>query len=370
MSNSAIDRPTMPGTLWPARGHYVGPAPEDVLRRNLGRLKDSGTLDDFTEPPAPEDTQEHVFEARWRVDDDVTVRARLTLAPVQDRDEVCEWLLVAEAERPWDDRWPSPATMFWPADDDVAWDHHHAVQGLRLRHVHPLPDDDKAVRRVLKAAAREAWSVNIVVHEAMTPDEQGRLPLARLLPPGLRHRVVEHRATPQQLRAVNWALRDLGVEVPRGGALILPPTPAPPGYDGWAHSARSVFLDGSEPTELIDVLRRFVALPKPLPEGAEDALNALREHWTLMTHEEELARERGLVAMYAEALEAMTRSRDMYREAAERAHEALAAYRDAPGPEAEALERGRSLTQTASPLRQLTRTFERLKGNAKGTRSS
>ncbi len=34
------------------------------------------------------------------------------------------------------------------------------------------------------------------------------------------------------------------------------------------------------------------------------------------------------MAMYAEALDAMTKSRDLYREAAERAHEALAAYRE------------------------------------------
>ena len=33
--------------------------------------------------------------------------------------------------------------------------------------------------------------------------------------------------------------------------------------------------------------------------------------------------------MYAEALKAMTKSRDLYREATERAHEALAAYREA-----------------------------------------
>ncbi|CAM5746164.1 hypothetical protein SAFG77S_11868 [Streptomyces afghaniensis] len=38
----------------------------------------------------------------------------------------------------------------------------------------------------------------------------------------------------------------------------------------------------------------------------------------LLTLEEELERQRGLVAMYAEALEAMTKSRDLYREAAER----------------------------------------------------
>ncbi|MFI5683219.1 hypothetical protein [Streptomyces sp. NPDC051636] len=364
MSNSATDRATTPRTVWLARGRHNGaPTAEDVLRRNLRRLKVDEVLDDFAEPPDPEDTPGRVFEARWRVAGGVTVRARLTLLPPQGREDGRKWRLVAEAERPWDDAWPSPATMFWPDDEETAWDHHDAVPELRLRHVNPLPADDKVMRRVLRDAARESWCVNVVVHEAMTPDALGKLPLARLLPPGLRHRVVEHRAAPHQLRAVNYALKDLGVEVPRGGAVVLPPHPAPPDHDARDHAVRSVFLDGSEPAELIDVLRRFTTLPRPLPEGAEQALTGLREKWTLLTLEEELARQRELVAMYAEALEAMTRSRDLYREAAERANEALAAYRDAPAPPAE-----RPAAPSPSPLQQLTRTFERLKVSAKALR--
>ncbi|MEU1407616.1 hypothetical protein ABZ471_35665, partial [Streptomyces sp. NPDC005728] len=239
---------------------------------------------------------------------------------------------------------------------------------LRFRQVNALPEDDKEMRRRLRDAAREAWCVNVVVHEAMTPDEHGRLPLARLLPPGLRHRVVEHRAAPQQLRAVNWALKVLGVEVPRGGAVVLPPDPAPAGYDGGEHSVRSVFLDGSEPAELVAALRHFAALPHPLPQGAEEALTDLRENWTLLTLQEELERERRLVAMYADALEAMTKSRDLYRDAAEQAHQALAAYRDTPAPPALPHQQQRPGTRAPSPLQQLTRTFERLKFTPKGSR--
>ncbi len=175
--------------------------------------------------------------------------------------------------------------------------------------------------------------------------------------------MVEHRATPQQLRAVNWALKDLGVEVPRGGAVLLPPDPAPEGYDGREHSVRNVFLDGSEPAELIAALRDFAALPRPLPKDAEEALTDLRENWTLLTLQEELERERRLVAMYAEALEAMTKSRDLYKQAAEQALEALAAYRDVPAP---ALPQQRPASRTPGALQQLTRTFERLKLTAMG----
>ncbi|MFD7281520.1 hypothetical protein ACFV80_31925 [Streptomyces sp. NPDC059862] len=360
---STTVRPMTPPTVWLARGRHVGPTAEDVLRRNLQHLKDRGVIRDHLELPEPEGAREHVFEARWEVDGTVTVRARLALAHGSAAGQ--EWVLAAEAERPWDLQWPSPATMFWPDDPDAAWDH-EADADLRLRDINPLPPDDKDLRRVLRGAARSAWSVHIVVHEAMTPDALGRLPLARLLPPGLRHRVVEHRAAPHQLRAVNWALREFGVQVPRGGAVVLPGSPAPDDYDSDACSVRSVFLDGSEPAELIDALTRYVASPRPLPEGADRVLTALREDWHLLTLEEELARERALVAMYAEALEAMTRSRDLYREAAERAHEALAVYRESSAtlPEPPTTEPPQE-APSGSPLQQLTRTFGRLKATAK-----
>ncbi|MFF7122266.1 MULTISPECIES: hypothetical protein [unclassified Streptomyces] len=377
MSNSATDHATIPQTLWAARGRHTGPTAEDVVRRTLRRHRESGDIDDFAEPPvtgeSPEQSREQIFEARWRADGTVAVRARLTLVPLQDRPEGRQWTLVAEAERPWDEAWPSPATLFWPEAGpaegaDGAWDHHPTVAGLRFRQVNALPEDDKEMRRRLRGASREAWCVNLVVHEAMTPDERGRLPLAQLLPPGLRHRVLEHRAAPQQLRAVNWALKDLGVEVPRGGAVLLPPDPAPEGYDRREHSVRSVFLDGSEPTELVATLRQFAALPRPLPRGAAEALADLRDNWTLLTLQEELERERRLVAMYAEALEAMTKSRDLYREAAEQAHQALAAYRDAPAPHTSPRRPERPGDRTPSALQQLTRTFERLKFSTKGSR--
>ncbi|MGW0132268.1 hypothetical protein [Streptomyces sp. NPDC003299] len=360
MPTSPTDRPaptTTPPTLWPARGRFTGSAAAGVLRKHLQRLKDDGAVEDFLELPEDESpTGRRVFEARWQVEDAVTVRARLTVAKGAGHGQ--EWQLLAEAERPWDPRWPSPAAVFWPAEPDGGWAHESAT-GLRFLEVNFLPEEDKALRRVLRDALRDSWTVHVVVHEAMTPDARGRGPLTRFLPPGLHHRVVEHRATPQQLRAVNWALRDTGLEVPRGGALVLPGSPAPDGWNAADFAVRSVFLDGSEPVELVDVVTRFAALPTPLPEGAAEQLEALREQWHLYTLQEELERQRALVAMYAEALEAMTRSRDLYREAAERAHEALAAYREnagAPVDEVSAPSR-----PAGGPLQQLTRTFERLK---------
>ncbi|GAB2871447.1 hypothetical protein GCM10027074_43750 [Streptomyces deserti] len=364
MPTSPTVRPTTPPTVWLARGRHVGPAAEDVLRRSLQQLKDSQAIDDFLEvPESGEESPDRVFEARWRVPDRVTVRARLSLAPASGDER--EWTLVAEAEQPWNPAWPSPAAKFWPQEPDASWDH-DAATGLSLSDISPLPGDDKAVRRLLRNSARSGWNIHVVVHEAMTTDERGRVPLTRWLPPSLRHRVVEHRAAPQQLRVVNWALRDHDVQVPRGGAVVLPGRPVPPGYAAQDFSVRAVFLDGSEPAELTEAVTRFAALPRPLPDGAEAALAALREDWHLFTVEEELVRQRELVAMYAEALEAMTRSRDLYREAAERAHEALAAYRDAA--EAVPAKPRPSEAPGTSAFQQLTRTLGRLKDTAKALR--
>ncbi|MEU5364270.1 hypothetical protein ABZ354_12400 [Streptomyces sp. NPDC005925] len=381
MPTSRTARP-IPPTLWTARCRHAGSDAADVVLGTLERLKDSRVLDDYLEVTGTDVTAEggadgtgrrRVFEARWRVDGSepatVPVRARLELAPAAEGAQ--EWLLVAEAERHWDENWPSPATMFWPDTPDSPWDH-DTTTGLRVRDLNPLPDDDRAVRRLLRDAGRSAWGVHVVVHEAHTPDERGRVPLTRHLPPGLRHRVVEHRAAPQQLRVVNWALRTLDVEVPRGGALVLPGSPAPAGYRAGAFSVRAVFLDGSAPAELVAAVTAYAALDRELPEDADRALTALREQWHLLTLEEQLARERRLVTMYAEALEAMTKSRDLYREAAEAAGEALAALREAhdagSGPDALGTSRPGSLPvpfpAPASPLRHLTRTLERFK--AKG----
>jgi hypothetical protein len=253
--------------------------------------------------------------------------------------------------------------MFWPEGSEVPWDH-DIVAGLRLRDINPLPQEDKALRRLLKEAGQHSWSINVVIHEAMTTGDSGRLPLARLLPPGLRHRVVEHRAAPEQFQAVNWALYDLGVRVPRGGAVILPGSPARLGYDEQDHTVRSVFLDGSEPTELLEKVIRYAALPWPLPEAAEDALTGLRQDWKLLTLEEA----RALVAVYAEALDAMTKSRDQYREATELAHAALAEVRElrATAPGAHDTPAG----QDGNPLHQLTRTFQRVAGTVRGRRAA
>lgn len=379
MTKHTFSANPVPATTWLARGQYVGPDPERDLRRNLIALKAAGVLDDFRdldpveaarstvlhprdESADPGPSARHLMEARWRVNDDITVRAHLTTYDVKGgrkEGNGVGWVLAAEAEQAWEAGWPSPATMFWPDSDQVAWDH-DLVPGVRLRAANHLPKDDDELRDRLRECTRKSWFIHIVVHEAMTPDAKGKQPVSAFLPPSLRHRVVEHRGTPEQARIADFVLkRELNVRLPRGGAVVLPAAPRQQGYDAERFTVRHVFLDGSEPAELSHRIEEFAALPQPLPTEAERALTRLRQGWHLLTPEEELVHAQGMAERYAEQLDAMTKSRDMYREAAEAARAALAEATGGdgvPGTPASGTAKPKS-----SPRGALTKAFDRFR---------
>ncbi|WP_372345633.1 hypothetical protein [Streptomyces sp. KL116D] len=382
MAKKNTSSPTVPDTVWLARGRHLGSEPEQDVRRNLIALKAAGVLDDFGDldpveaarstvlHPRDEDADpgpgaRRVFEARWRVADDVTVRAQLTMYEPEGRrrdGEGTGWVLAAEAERSWDLRWPSPATMFWPDSDRVAWDH-DTVPGPRLRASNHLPKDADELRHLVRECSRQSWFVHVVVHEAMTPDARGQRPVTGFLPPSLRHQVIEHRATPDQSQIADVALqRELKVRMPRGGAVVLPTTPPLEGYDADRFTVRSVFLDGSDPAELTARIIEFAALPRPLTPEAEQALTRLRKGWHLLTPEEELAHAQHMVGRYAEALDAMTTSRDLYREAAEAAQSALA---EATGGDGVPRPPSAPAKADGSPLSAFTKAFGRFRDPSK-----
>ncbi|MFG2146344.1 hypothetical protein ACGFRG_19360 [Streptomyces sp. NPDC048696] len=379
MAKKTTSSTTVPDTVWLGRGRHFGPEPEQDVRRNLIALQAAGVLDDFLdldpveaarstvlhprdESADPGPFARRVFEARWRVADDVTVRAQLTTYDPESRRKEGEgvtWVLAAEAERPWDVQWPSPATMLWPDSDRIAWDH-DTVPGLRLRTTNHLPKDDDELRHRLRDCTRQSWCIHVVVHEAMTPNVKGQQPISAFLPPSLRHRVVEHRGTPEQAQIADFAMkRELSVRMPRGGAVVLPTVPQGPDYDAERFTVRSVFLDGSQPTELVDAIVEFAALPQVLSADAERALTRLRQGWHLLTPDEELVHAQSMVTRYAEALDAMTNSRDLYREAAEAAQAALAEATGGDG-----VPRPRtpgSAKPDGSPLGALTKAFGRFR---------
>ncbi|WP_435972104.1 hypothetical protein [Streptomyces sp. Qhu_M48] len=379
MAKNSTSSTTAPDTAWLGRGRHLGPEPERDVRRNLLALKAARVIDDFLdldpveaarstdlyprdESADPGPSARRLFEARWRVADDVTVRAQLTTYEPESRrpkNEGVTWVLAAEAERAWESSWPSPATVFWPDSDQIPWD--ETVPDVRLRTTNHLPKDDDELRRLLRACTRQSWFIHVVVHEAMTPDALGRRPITAFLPPSLRHRVVEHRATPEQALIADFVLkRELGVGIPRGGAVILPPTPQVPGYDAEHFTIRDVFLDGTEPTKLLDKIKEFAALPQPLPADAEQVLTRLRQGWHLLTPAEELVHAQAMVTRYAKALEAMTASCDLYREAAESALDALAEANSGAGVPRTASPA--TAKEDSSPWKSLAKTLGRLRG--------
>lgn len=379
MAKNSSSSTTVPDTVWLARGRHLGPEPEQDVRRNLIALRAAGVLDDFLEldpveaarstalhprdesaDPGP--SARRLFEARWRVGDEVTVRAQLTTYDPEGRrkeGEGVSWVLAAEAEQAWDTYWPSPALMFWPDSDRIQWDH-DVVPGVRLRVANQLPKDDDELRLRLRECTRQSWYIHVVVHEAMTPEPLGQQPVSVHLPPSLRHRVVEHRATPEQAQIADFAMkRELSVRLPRGGAVVLPMAAQGPGEEADRFTVRSVFLDGSTPTELLDRITEFAALAQSLPQEAERALTRLRQGWHLLTPDEELVHAQHMVTKYAEALEAMTNSRDRYREAAEAAHVALAEVNGGDGVPRPAAPGAAKPKGEGSPLSALTKMFGR-----------
>ncbi|MFB7234437.1 hypothetical protein ACFCXK_06625 [Streptomyces sp. NPDC056269] len=380
MAKNSTSSTTVPGTAWLGRGRHLGPEPERDVRRNLLALKAARVIDDFLdldpveaatstdlyprdESADPGPSARRLFEARWRVADDVTVRAQLTTYEPESRRAKAggvSWVLAAEAERAWEPGWPSPATVFWPDSEQVPWDH-ETVPDVRLRSANHLPKDDDELRRLLRACTRQSWFIHVVVHEAMTPDALGRRPITAFLPPSLRHRVVEHRATPDQALIADFVMkRELGVGIPRGGAVILPPTPQAVDYDAERFTIPNVFLDGTEPTRLLERIQEFAARPQPMPTDAEQVLTRLRQGWHLLTPDEELAHARAMVTRYAKALEAMTASCDLYREAAESALEALAEANGSDGAPRSASQA--TARQDPSPWKSLTKSLSRFRG--------
>ncbi|CAM5409143.1 hypothetical protein SALBM311S_04780 [Streptomyces alboniger] len=235
MPISSAVRPTHPPTVWLARGRHTGPDPLDVVRRNLQRLKDAGTIDDFLEPSEVEDASKPGFEARWRVPEGVTVRAGLTVLPMADTeaDPGSEWVLAAEAERPWDQRWPSPATVFWPEAPDADWDH-DIPTGLRLRDVNRLPEDDKAMRRLFRDAVRGSWN-----SRRMALSSSGR-------------RLTSRRRSPVGMSWSQSASGASGQNTVAGrataGAPPPPPAPAPDPGSAWGRRGRGPSSRTSSPS--------------------------------------------------------------------------------------------------------------------------
>jgi hypothetical protein len=277
----------LPDSVWLGRGRFHGASAPAAVRRRLARLREDGTVDEFRSW-GPDDGPLHGFDARWRVAGGTVVRATLALdrpRPVA----VHRWLLVAEAadRRRWDHAWPSPAGLFFPRQPDVPWDCDAERGELRYRAVNvlqlpagagrPRREEVARSRAVLAGCADAPWAITLLVHDVTLRRD---VPAVREFVPGLLGRLLELRVPNGSLDAANRLLREHGVRLPRGGAVILPTRPDRPGVSGGEREVPDNRLGMGRPDPLVTALTAFAGrpwvLPRALAADVEPALARLR----------------------------------------------------------------------------------------------
>ncbi|MFZ3492205.1 hypothetical protein ACODT5_03010 [Streptomyces sp. 5.8] len=257
-----------------------------VVEQRLDELIAAGTVEDFVRHDYPDEKRpSRMFEARWRPEKDVTVRARMMLTGF-DGGPISTWEIIAEASEPWNWSWPSPATMFWPKSRDSAWDVVGARGLLRYRGANPV-DSSEAAREAVRAALDAQADIHVLTTDDGQEDlEPPLMPLVRYLPAGFVGRLVEHRVAPWALTAVNRELKSLGLRLPPAGALIVPQRPRP----GHVRPADLVIAEArfsqGRPQALLDAVVRHAPLQRQAGPDLHRHVALLREQFTLATGQE------------------------------------------------------------------------------------
>lgn len=202
----------------------------------------------------------------------------------------------AEANRPWNPAWPSPLAVFLdrksnPSYASVAYIGHNV---LHTGHTN--------LAGLMAALAEMPWVATVLTHEDFSPDifdKSGRelpMPLISRLPASLYGRVIDMRVMGESTRRkINRILTRYGTQLPKGGAAILL---APERRKGVSSSDLTFpmdrpFAEGGDIAPLAAVLSRM--LSEQVMKTDSDAIEELREHWLLLTDEEEEQRDAALL---------------------------------------------------------------------------
>ncbi|MCS0635556.1 hypothetical protein NX801_07760 [Streptomyces sp. LP05-1] len=316
-----------PDTVWHVRGACTAVRPAQTIEKWLARQTEKGEVETFTRVPPPDpDSDRVVFEALWFPEARVHVRARLLLLTGDRGEEMPahrphSWQLIAEATRPWDWSWPSPATMFWPETIDVGWDQVAARPWWRYRLCNPVPSIDEA-RLTLRLAVQAESDIHVfttVSEEGVRGLRQGEEPeppLMRYRAASLLGRVVEHRIAPHVLDVVN---QQLPTPIEPGDALIIPSRAHRAGLRPADLRIRGALNRPGRPPELMAALHRYAELPRPAGTAARAGIALLRESFTL---DPENTPEGRLAAAVGQYVEARVELRDVRTELADARREA------------------------------------------------
>ncbi|MFF2567341.1 hypothetical protein [Streptomyces sp. NPDC058084] len=277
-----------------------------LVEHRLDELVTAGTVESFVRHDYPHEKRpSRMFEARWRPDRDVTVRARMILTGF-DNGPLSTWEIVAEASEPWDWAWPSPATMFWPKTSDSSWDIVGA-RGLFRYRVANLVDSAETARETVQTALDAQADMHVLTIDDERKDlARPLMPLVRYLPAGFVGRLVEHRVAPWALDAVNRELVPLGLRLPPAGALIVPQRPRPAQIRPADLVITEARFSLGRPQALIDAVIRHASLPRQCGADLHRHVALLRKQFTLATDQEVVEElEEGLDAAEAQLAAAL-----------------------------------------------------------------
>lgn len=240
------------------------------------------------------------FDAGWCTDDGARVRARLNLMPDQMEVELLGatretvsvnrtiplrmgWTVTAEADRPWQSEWFSPALAFFPARGDLNWDRDWLTGRLSMHCITAFsqisPDQ---TRNLLEQLSLSTWYTTVITHDRRPITSEPLPGLFEMLPNSMVGRVLEIRAYGDQDQVFNELLAEHRVRLPWGGSVILPSSPR---KEYWTSADYDLKVPGGDFARLLQKtalhVMRYAAFPSHYQDRVRGAVEDLRASWEL-----------------------------------------------------------------------------------------
>jgi hypothetical protein len=240
------------------------------------------------------------FDAGWCTDDGARVRARLNLMPDQieaehlgaTRETVSAnrtiplrmgWTVTAEADRPWQPEWASPALAFLPARGDLNWDRDWLTGQLSMHAITAFSEiAPERTRKLLEQLSMSTWYTTVITHDRRPITSEPLPGLFGMLPDSMVGRVLEIRAYGDQDQVFNELLTEHRVSLPWGGSVILPSIPR---KDHWNSADYALRVPGGDFSRLLQKtalhVMRYAAFPSHYHDRVRDAAESMRASWEL-----------------------------------------------------------------------------------------
>ncbi|MFD8648655.1 hypothetical protein [Streptomyces mirabilis] len=239
------------------------------------------------------------FDAGWCTEDGARIRARLTLSPDPTQAEELgatretvsanrtiplrmNWTVAAEADRPWQAEWPSPALAFFPARGDLGWDYDSLTGLLSMHRPTAFKRLPSQLGDLLEYLATSTWYTTVITHDQRPLDSMPPPGLSEMLPNSMVGRVLEIRTHGDQDRMFNELLAEYRVSLPWGGSVILPSIPR---KSLWASADYSLKVPGGNFNRMLQKtalhVMQYAAFPSHYQDHARTAVDFMRDTWEL-----------------------------------------------------------------------------------------